>query len=332
MKKRYITILFAFIFLFLNSCVSNQNVDYLSRISEIPAKNFENYTFDPNSNIASRINDTPDLILNYLMTMDNTDNYTSYSISEDEKNQFLEYYNLLPAMNKRIMDEKLIGIYFVNNLYGSALADYVISDDLKLYNILIINPESMKHSITDWLSYRENSCFINSNNQIEVECGDAYTGLLYVLLHESTHIVDYNLSITPFTEYSSFKALNKRFDRNNIFYKEYWDNYNVPRDKYKKEFMEGITFYNLNSGPKIDFADAETIYNELLNTPFISIYSCMSWAEDLAELATWYHFSEILDQPYKINIAVNSDNVIQINPLDNRLVRDRLSVVEQLYE
>lgn len=332
MKKTQIIIVFAFIFPLLNSCVSKQNIDYLSRINEIPAKNFENYTFDPNSSIASRLKETPDLILNYLMKMDSTDNYSSYSLSEDENEMFLEYYKQLPAMNKRIMDEKLIGTYFVNNLYGSALADYVISEDLELYNILIINPETMKHTMSEWLTYRENSCFRNSNNQIEVECGEAYTGLLYVLLHESTHLVDYNLSLTPFTEYSSFKALNMKFDRSNIFYKEYWDNYSEPKIKYKKEFMKDITFYNLNDGPKLDFKNAESIYDDLLTTPFISVYSCMSWAEDLAELATWYHLTEKMSQPYTIKIIDQNGMLKRINPLDNELLQERLSVLDQLYK
>lgn len=332
MNKKKLLIILLVIIPLMFSCVSKKEPDFLSHIKKTPAKNFENYTFDPNSSIVSRINETPDFILNYLMNMDNTDNYTSYSISEDEKNQFLEYYDLLPALNKKIMDEKLIGIYFVNNLYGSALADYVLSEDLELYNILIINPESMNHGISDWLSYRENSCFTNSNMQIEVECGDVYTGLLYVLLHESTHLVDYNLSITPFTEYSHFKALNNKIDKNNVFIKEYWDNYGEPKSKYKKDFMEEITFYNLNNGPKIDFGEAENIYEELLTTPYASLYSCMSWAEDFAELVTWYHFTEKLNKPYEIIIKEDGRIIKQMNPLDNKLVQERFSVVEDLYE
>ena len=314
------------------SCASNKEPDFLAHINKTPAKKFENYSFDPNSSIVSRISETPDFILNYLMSMDHTDNYTAYSVSDEERNLFLEYYNLLPPLNKKIMDEKLIGIYFVNNLYGSALADYVISDTLELYNILMINPESLKSNMTEWMSYRENSCFTNSNNQIVVDCGDLYSGLLYVLLHESTHLVDYHLHITPYTEYSSYKALNADFNEENIFYKKYWKNYNTPKNKYKKVFMDEITFFNLNNGPKIDFSDTETIYDELLTTPFVSIYSCMSWAEDLAELATWYHYTEILNQTYSIKIFENNEIVRQINPLDNRLVAERFSVVEQLYE
>jgi hypothetical protein len=331
MKKLQLWVLI-FVFTFLmNSCVSNKSQEILKQVQAIPAKNMVNYSFNPDSSIESRISESPDFLLKYLMNMDKTENYSSYIATKNDIEMFIEYYNLLPSMNKQIMKNKLIAIYFVNNLYGSALADYVISEKLEMFNILIINPETMKHDMTEWLSYRENSCFIDSKDQIEVQCGDKYTGLMYTLIHESTHIVDYHLYITPYTEYSSFKVLNNHYDKHNIFLEEIWDNYNTPKEKITKDFMEEITFYNLSNGPKLSFSEAVSIYEELILTPFNSLYSCLSWAEDFAELTTWYHFTEILKQPYQIIIKENGKTLKQISPLENKMVQERLSLVQQLY-
>jgi hypothetical protein len=327
MLKKIFTILI-FTFLMLSGCNNqNNNDEYKEQILNDPVKQFESYSFNNESSLIDRITDTPEFVLDYLKNMDSVDNYTSYSLSESERIMFEEYINLLPDLNRKIMEEKLIAIYFVNNLYGSALADYAVKNNKEIFNILIINPEVFKHSMTEWITYRENSCFDGNTDIISVDCGEKYTGLLYTLLHESTHLVDYNLNITPFAEYGSFLVSGKEFDSDNIFVRTIWKNYHQVKPRYNRSFMKMVTFYGLNGGPYLEISEAEKVYQKMMKSPFCSLYSSMSWAEDLAELTTWYYYTQILNQPYTISIR-GEEGLISFSPLENEKVIERLKIVE----
>ena len=118
---------------------------------------------------------------------------------------------------------------------------------------------------------------------------------------------------------------------NNKFIKGIWADYRNQTKTYKKDFMGNITFYGLSDGPKLNKSDAEEIYNDLLETPFVSLYASQSWAEDLAELETWYHYTEILGQPFEIVLYKNNKIKKIYKPMENELVQERLSILEQLY-
>jgi len=328
----FITI--AVLFLVLSSCVSRNQEDLFTQVKNIPAKYYNSYSFNAESSLESRIQETPDFILDYLNNMDNVDYYKSYSPTQEEIEIIIAYWDLLPPLNKELMKEKLIGIYFISNFIGSGMADYVVDDERNIYTILFINPDTLKVGMNEWMDYRENTCFINESDRmrIEVECGDDYLGLLYLLLHESTHIVDYITSITPYTEWTSSQIREEKINMDNIFIKGIWTDYRIQTKAYKKDFMGNVTFYGLSEGSKLKISDAEEIYNDLLETPFVSLYASQSWAEDLAELETWYHYTEILGQPYEIVLYENNEIKKRYKPMENELVQERLSILEQLYK
>ena len=322
------------LFLILSSCVSQKQEDLFTKVKSIPAKYYNSYSFNPESSLESRIRETPDFILDYLKNMDNVDYYSSYSPTQEEMKIIESYLGLLPPLNKKIMKEKLIGIYFISNFIGSGMADYVVDDERNIYTILFINPDTLKVRMNEWMDYRENTCFIEKDDgiRVDVECGDEYLGLLYLLFHETTHIVDYITSITPYAEWTSSQIRNEKINMNNLFIKGIWTDYRTQTKTYKKDFMGNVTFYGLSDGPKLNKSDAEGIYNDLSQTPFVSLYASQSWAEDLAELETWYHYTAILGQPYEIVLYENNEIKKIYKPMENKLVQERLSILRQLYE
>ena len=330
--KKYFRVLLLIQAAFLAGCSSsNQDEELINRILSLPAKQYENYTFDPETALTGRISETPGFVLEYLNNMDGVDNYSSYTPTDEERALFASCLELLPEINRQIMEEKLAAVYFVENLYGSALADYFISREGDLYNILIINPEVMRHSMTEWLSYRENSAYKDSRGEITVHCGTEHTGLLYTLLHESTHIVDYHLNITPYAEYSSHLLTGASLDRDNPFLKDIWKDYNRVQRGYRTSFTSLVSFYGLGAGPSLELADAPRIYTDLMDSPFGSLYGSMSWAEDLAELVTWYWMTEVLGEPYTITLssgAEGSRDNQSWSPMDNEGVRRRFQLLE----
>lgn len=228
MKKTvHVFLISLIISVILSSCVSQKQEDLFIKVKSIPAKNYSSYSFNPDSTLLSRVRDTPDFILDYLKNMDTVDYYTSYTPTSEEMDLIEEYLDLLPPLNRKIMKEKLLGIYFVSNFTGSGMADYAVDDDRNIYTLLFLNPDTLKVRINEWMDYRENTSFIEENDEIriEVECGNNYLALLYILLHESTHIVDYINSITPYTEWTSSQIRKEHVNMNNKFIKGIWTGY-----------------------------------------------------------------------------------------------------------
>ena len=121
----------------------------------------------------------------------------------------------------------------------------------------------MKNDISKWLTDRENTCFIDNNPEItiEINCGKEYKGLLFVLLHETTHAVDYIMNWTPYfdEELSRIKGL-KRHDTD--FVKNVWEELFETAESYNYPFRKDITFYGFDNGPKINITDALMVYKE----------------------------------------------------------------------
>jgi hypothetical protein len=317
------------------SCVSYQLEKVtLEEIKSIPAKILANYDFNPDSAITDRISCIPDFLLTRLKEIDKKDSYSSYIPSREENEMINQYISLLPPMHKHVLKERLIGIYFVKNFLGSGFADYVFGENDKLYTIMVFNPETLKKTISDWVTYKEQTCFDfkgDDSTRIVVNCGDVFTGFMYVLLHESTHIVDYLQLFTPYVDWSindiGFGSEQKETD----FTADIWENYYTPLPHYDFSARKDLTFYGWWGGPKISAKRALSVYDDLSYTPFVSLYASTSWAEDFAEFITWYHFTYKLKQPYEILIYRDAVVAQSYQPMDFPNVQKRTTYIMSIY-
>jgi len=72
------------------------------------------------------------------------------------------------------------------------------NDSVKMFNITF-RAEILKQTISEWTTWKENTCYIKSQNneyQIMIDAANL-DAIVYVLLHESTHVVDAALNINP---------------------------------------------------------------------------------------------------------------------------------------
>ena len=63
-----------------------------------------------------RVQSTPFFLLDFLKKADKRKDYTSYTPSEGEYGLMSDYFLRLPPLSRKILKERLIGIYFVNNV------------------------------------------------------------------------------------------------------------------------------------------------------------------------------------------------------------------------
>jgi len=290
---------------------------------------YSRYTFDPASSLVSRITDAPDFVLSYLREMDSREDYHSYKPDRRELRRIRQSLAALPPLTASVLRERLLGMYFIRNFMGGGLTDWVVDSSGGMYVFMVFNPESLRKSISSWLTYRENSCFKDdgSDTIITVSGGKRYSGFTYVLLHESTHAVDYVTHVTPYVE----EGLRKTgHPRSTPFIDGIWKELRKPLERYDFPLRSSLTFYGLKD-PAIPLSRAPELYRGLEQTPFASLYGSMSWAEDIAEFVFFHHLTRKLGQPYVIRVSRKGKLLYTRQPMNSPLLIERAATIQHFY-
>lgn len=75
----------------------------------------------------------------------------------DKEIEIIEsYLESLPPLHQKTLQERLVGIFFINKFIGSGMADYVLDEENNIY--------SLQNDINTWMTHRENTCFAKDNN------------------------------------------------------------------------------------------------------------------------------------------------------------------------
>lgn len=279
----------------------------------LPVQLVENHPdFKPGSFI-ERIGGGSEIVLDHLKKLDDKDDYSFYEPSSEEIKLIKKEALDLPPYLKRILDEKLIGVYFVNNLLGSGLTEWVASEN-GTYSFIVLDPYVLKKGISELLTEKENTCFIQdseSDISIRINCGTSYSGFYYILLHEAVHVADYSLRITPYTD-NTFRNFYSIKTSETSFTGGVWEGYSDTVGSFS--FRNDTTFYGFRGGPKIPLSEAVEIYSGLEKSPFVSLYGSLNWAEDLAEYITFYHLVVTLDEEYTIEVYSGEDLIYSYEP------------------
>lgn len=272
--------------------------------AELPALGrLETLGFDPASSLEDRITVMPPAMLEHYRDWDKRPDYASYKPSAADKALLIEYLRLLPPVYERVFKARCAGIYFVSGLMGNGVTTWVIGPEDKVYFHITLNPAALKAGLSETLTNRERSCFVpRAGWDVRVDAGTRYKGLLYALLHEGTHGLDYAAGISPYCDDTMPKYYWPAEAVSGSYFYKTWSDYSVPFKRSDFHGRDMITFYGLGGGPKIDITGAKYVYAGLEKSPFISLYGSRSWAEDLAELATFAVLTGKLGQPYKIRI------------------------------
>ena len=314
----------------LLSCSSQKTLKQV--VDSVPAKNFENYDFSVDMELIDRLNASSDMVMDYLRKYDDPNGNYSLLVLEDKERSILkEYLDLLPENYLDVFKERLLGIYVVDNFLGSGMADYVISKEGLIYTILVLNPYLFSTSLSEMLTYKENTIYKTETGDIKanIKLSGNFLGLLYILLHEGTHILDYALRISPYVEpgMAQFQEAKKN---SSPFSEETWDDYDKPKPGFQASYQGRISFYSEDENVKVPRKEAKQVYEELAGLPFVSVYSYSNWAEDLAEYAAFYILTQTQGLDYSINVVENGQTMFTLRPFDNPKVRARAANLDFL--
>lgn len=241
-----------------------------------------------------------------------------------EKEKLSKAFSVLPPLHQKILKARLHSISFMDNMPNTALTSPVeTSGPVKMFNITF-RAEILNETISEWATWKENTCYVNSENdnyQVVIDAGNL-DAIVYVLLHEATHVVDAVLNITPHPDETDLIVAPTPFTT------DVWNAINKPLDKATSALLETTRF---RSGKPTVISYAHDVYNALRETPFVSLYSVASWHEDLAEIVTIYHLTQKMHQPYKITVKKNGVNLFTYEPFSNKRVIKRKSALSVFY-
>ncbi|MET3722733.1 hypothetical protein [Sphingomonas trueperi] len=225
----------------------------------------------------------------------------------------------LPRLHRDVLQRHLRRISFVDASSGAGNALTSVAEPAcgeGLFD-LTLRAGLLGETLTGFLSGKEAGLFTDdgSGTTVRIEAG-AMPAAPYILLHESTHIVDGVL------------GLSRRTDA--AFRKEAWDaeGSRALAPKLAANPINGIAW---RGGAKLPIGDAANLYRGLQATPFVSLYASVAPSEDLAELVAWQQLSARWHVPLRIVVrGADGATAFAYKPLEAPAVRARMAGVSAL--
>jgi hypothetical protein len=285
------------------------------------ADSYRRHGLDRTSSPESRIGETSATVLKMFTDAGMTP--TPHPLTAAERRKVSEAFAALPPLHRRILQDRLRRLSFLDGMPNTALTSTVNLDEPYQVFDITIRAGVLGETVSEFLTQKEQTCFDPAGSSLSVAI-DAGTrdAILYVLVHEATHIVDASLQLSP--SGGSTEASSTPFTRDT------WTDRTTLSLQYQAQVLDHTRFRG--AGEPLPIDRAEEVYAALRRTPFASLYSTSSWHEDLAEAVALYHLTERLKQPYRIVIRDAGRPIIAYEPMKSDLVRSRLGYLARFYD
>lgn len=216
----------------------------------------------------------------------------------------------LPPEIWNLPGERLLGIYFVENLGGTGYTDYVLDRSAKPVAAYIVFDVAVlaRTKANAWATWKENTPFKTGSGyvldaRIEADGDDnRKNAIQYILLHELGHVLSVGTNIHPpwnigprdvagSATYPYFD-LSWRIDRKANRYRSLFDA-SFPQRR-------STTYY---FGAKLSAPAMVSTYANLERTNFPSLYAATSPGDDFAEAFASYVHVVLMHRPWQIRIS-----------------------------
>ena len=295
------------------------------------AETCRRHGLDPAAPAELRVAKTPESVIAVLREA-GVKRAKNHLLSPEERAQLKFAIESLTPLHRRILKERLRSLNFVDGMTGggTALTSTVNPHEPVRLCDIAINAAIFRQNVSEWLSAKERRCFETAGSplRINIEAGTRLGALVYVLLHEATHVVDSALGITPHFG-GVGQSLTTTGRPATAFTDGVWNGLTLPVARYRDPLREQLWFYSGTRPIPVDQAPA--MYDSLRRTPFVSLYAGRNWLDDLAEFVTVYHLTEVLKQPYRIVVRRGNQEIFAYEPRKSELVRGRIGQLKQFY-
>lgn len=220
----------------------------------------------------------------------------------------------LPAAHRAVLEKRLRNLSFVDGIPGADIGMIADVGETGQFDFTL-RASLIDESLGAYLTTRERRLFEadGSGRSIVVEA-TGMDALTYVLLHETTHVLDVGMGITASME--------------SPFVTGIWEGRNALTPALAGSAAATTLF---RGGRPVPLGKAETIYDALAQTPFVSLYATAAATEDLAELLAWNEILQRRRGTLVITIVDGGGKVVKrYEPLGFPAVKARMARVDEL--
>jgi glutathione synthase/RimK-type ligase-like ATP-grasp enzyme len=214
----------------------------------------------------------------------------------------------LPPVIKNQLELRLLGIFFMNGLGSSAITDVIAyANGDPLGAVVAIDVEAFsRRKANEWATWRENTAFSPAPRiRLDVriahsEKDDRKGALQYVLLHEFGHVMASASDVMPNwweERISSEHAGRESFPQ--LAWQLESDGTMVPRAGQDFPLRDRITLY---APARLSGEQIASIYQDLDNTVFPTLYAASNVHEDFAESFATYVHTVLLEKLHEVLI------------------------------
>jgi hypothetical protein len=278
---------------------------------------------DPSSTLHARVGETDPSVLRMFADA-GLPTPTRHVLNDGERQALARAVEALPPVHQRVLRERLRRISFLDGMPNTALTSTVDPDaPAPLYD-LTIRAGVLHETVSEFLTQKERTCFdfAGSTRTVVVEAGQL-PAIVYVLLHEATHMVDNALGLTP-AEGDAPAGVADGLTTG------VWTDRLTVTPAYASPLLERLAYRR--GGRPIPVSKAPAVYEMLQRTPFASLYGSSNWHDDVAELVAWHHLTSRMGQSYRVAVREGDRDVLVYEPMASPLVRSRLRLLTPLYD
>jgi hypothetical protein len=271
---------------------------------------------DPASPVASRIGDVPADTLKRFKDFGRP-GVRNHVPTAAERSKIVAALGYLTPLQERIVQERLRSISVADGLGANAQTTRYPCGACHVFD-LIINAQLLNETISQFATRKERTLFDASGStlSVSIEAG-AMDALVFILLHETTHMVDHTIHLTPQTGpgFPIPDHMQTSFSRG------IWKAPTEPVAAYRTPLLDSLSF---RTGKPLRIEQAQALYQDLKKTPFPSSYAAFSSVEDLPELVALSELTGRLKQPFRIELRDGTRVISSYEPMKSPLVRARL--------
>lgn len=234
----------------------------------------------------------------------------------DFMNDIRQAIEELPLLVKKMLEPRLLGIFFMTDLGSSAIMDVVarVNGDLIGAFVAIDLNVFLHRKANEWASWKENTTFIPASAFrleafiAEEKEDNRKSALQYSLLHEFGHVLAAGLEFMPdHWQDPSLTRETMSYSFLPLSWEVQADTTVAPLARDDFPFRQKIAYYSV---PQILGSFAPVIYQDLEKTAFPTLYAATNVHEDFAECFTTYVHTVMLNKRHEINVYDNGKLVV----------------------
>lgn len=257
----------------------------------------------------------------------------SVNVAKDFSSDVKSAIQEIPSDIRRKINEKLVGIYFVSDLGGSAYTEYVMNEaGHELAGFVVVDITALNRTANQWATWKESSPFKSDEVKIESTIANPSddnrkNAIQYILLHEFGHVLSIGRPLLPRW---GVDAKDLKIGPEMRFFNLSWK---VKENRFVSRFDESwsdrstIQYYRPLE-KKVAGALALDAYKRLADTSFPTLYAATNPFDDFAESFVNYVHVVRLKKPWRVSVTLKTDKAFVSDCWNEVRCQEKRSIIE----